>query len=72
MSQPLVLFMFLLASIATAALISCFFQLIEITRAVERFRLDSRATILEEVKAYAQREDQVTMSGVLKVIKGEK
>jgi len=72
MSQPLVLFMLLFAGIATLALVSCFFQLIEITRAIEQLRLDSRATILEEVKAYAQREQQVTMLGVLKIIKGEK
>ena len=72
MSQSFMFFMFLFAGIASLALVSCFFQLIEITRAIEQLRLDSRATILEEVKAYAQREQQVTMLGVLKIIKGEK
>ena len=72
MSQPLLIFAFVLATVAVLTFLGCLCELAEITRAIERLRLDSRATILEEVKAYAQHEQQVTMLGVLKVIKGEK
>ena len=70
MSQSLLMFAFAIAGIAAGGIVGCALMLAEIARSIDRLCVDGRAMILEEVRAYAQSHDRVSMADVLKVIKG--